>query len=199
MHFRRRKLAILGSFLLLLATMASAQSSPSDSEPVIPDPLPSAPVPLTDSVDACYGQEGAAFGLCVAYCEALDCDGSNPLSTPKACAVLERIYAQVTHSVPPCLCPCVNEAEDFVEALNGDFGLDECFFFGEEGVSNSTFISTDDGRFFGGENFQDEIGFCGFAFGTGDTLFIDPAAADKCVVLVERAAEDADLQCIPPN
>ena len=50
--------------------------------------------------DVCDGLLGAAFGLCVAYCEANDCD-LHPDS--HACDVLRGNYAKITGTdVLPC-------------------------------------------------------------------------------------------------
>ena len=56
---------------------------------------------VTPSVEAiCTDMSGAAYGLCVAYCEANDCDlepGSNE------CARLRQNYARITgRSAFPC-------------------------------------------------------------------------------------------------
>jgi hypothetical protein len=50
--------------------------------------------------DACSGLMGAAFGLCVAYCEANDCD---LYPDSQACDVLRGNYAAITGTdVLPC-------------------------------------------------------------------------------------------------
>jgi hypothetical protein len=57
------------------------------------------------------GCEGAAlawraFGLCHAYCEALDCDGPWPRASPRACSRLARSFARRTGGAPlPCALP----------------------------------------------------------------------------------------------
>ena len=35
--------------------------------------------------DVCDGESGAAFGLCNAYCEAMDCHLDNPQASANAC------------------------------------------------------------------------------------------------------------------
>jgi len=56
----------------------------------------------------CDGQSGAAYGLCIAYCEAMDCDGDMPNADDTACAKIEDCYKQITGDVPPWIdeCPC---------------------------------------------------------------------------------------------
>lgn len=70
----------------------------------------------TPSVETvCDGQVGAAFGLCNAYCEAMDCDYITPQASEKACTrVLDR-FVQLTGDVPPC---------DAVAAFCGDGYMD---------------------------------------------------------------------------
>jgi hypothetical protein len=57
----------------------------------------------TPSVElVCDGQVGAAFGLCNAYCEAMDCDYVTPQASEKACnKVLDR-FTQLSGAMPPC-------------------------------------------------------------------------------------------------
>jgi hypothetical protein len=44
-----------------------------------------------------------AFGLCEAYCEALDCDGLDPRGSERACSRLARNFARQTNGLPlPC-------------------------------------------------------------------------------------------------
>ena len=56
----------------------------------------------------CDGQSGAAYGLCIAYCEAMDCDSDIPKADDTACAKIEDCYKQITGDVPPwsAECPC---------------------------------------------------------------------------------------------
>ena len=49
----------------------------------------------------CYDLDGAAYGLCNAYCEAMDCDGE-PQASEKACEKVLVNYVKITGDVPPC-------------------------------------------------------------------------------------------------
>lgn len=58
---------------------------------------------------ACAGERGAAFGLCVAYCVALDCDAEHRHAGARACGRLQAAYLRFTGLRPPCVratCPC---------------------------------------------------------------------------------------------
>lgn len=53
--------------------------------------------------EVCDGLEGAAYGLCNAYCEAMDCDGLEPQASEKACfKVLEKFENKTGEPMPPC-------------------------------------------------------------------------------------------------
>lgn len=47
----------------------------------------------------------AAFGLCTAYCEALDCDGATPRASQTACAELQTNFERATGMALPCIRP----------------------------------------------------------------------------------------------
>ena len=53
--------------------------------------------------DVCDGQVGAAYGLCTAYCEAMDCDSDEPRATEKACARVATKFENITGEMLPCL------------------------------------------------------------------------------------------------
>ena len=55
--------------------------------------------------DVCDGQTGAAFGLCNAYCEAMDCDSPNVQASPQACAKVASKFENITGFAPPCVTP----------------------------------------------------------------------------------------------
>jgi hypothetical protein len=81
-----RSWLVIGLLLVAPAPVALAQGTPDGVTPA--------------AEDACTGLMGAAFGLCVAYCEANDCD-LNPDS--QACDRLRGNYAKITGTdVLPC-------------------------------------------------------------------------------------------------
>ncbi|HET9228866.1 MAG TPA: hypothetical protein VFR31_19460 [Thermoanaerobaculia bacterium] len=58
--------------------------------------------------EACANENGAAYGLCNAYCEAMDCDGE-PEASATACSKVQDKYTQITGHGLPCEvadCPC---------------------------------------------------------------------------------------------
>jgi len=50
--------------------------------------------------EICDGLEGAAFGLCNAYCKACGCDGE-PAPSTKKCEKLQANYEKITGELPP--------------------------------------------------------------------------------------------------
>jgi len=95
-----RKTLIVFAFVLLCSSFAGAQS--------------------TESV--CDGEVGAAYGLCNAFCDAMECDTDDPQASETACNKVKSKYQQVTGNEPPCLvpvCPCIEELPGFLDAVNG--------------------------------------------------------------------------------
>ncbi len=50
----------------------------------------------------CEGQMGAPFGLCTAYCEAMDCDSGTPQASGMACAKVLAKWDQLAIGSIPC-------------------------------------------------------------------------------------------------
>ena len=67
---------------------------------------PDGQTPAEETV--CDGQTGAAYGLCNAYCEAMDCDSPEPQASPTACSRVQANYQRITGQPLPCdvACPC---------------------------------------------------------------------------------------------
>ncbi len=67
----------------------------------------------------CDGLSGASFGLCNAYCEAMDCDSGFPAASQNACDKVAAKFAKHSDGAPlPCEvveeeCPCVTQREIF--------------------------------------------------------------------------------------
>jgi hypothetical protein len=63
--------------------------------------------------DICDMTTGKANGLCVAYCEAMDCDSASPLANATACEKVAANYTRTTGETLPCIrtCPCWEESE----------------------------------------------------------------------------------------
>lgn len=58
--------------------------------------------------DVCDSLTGAAYGLCVSYCEAMDCGDANQHSDDEACLGVKANYQRIegTNKAFPCECGC---------------------------------------------------------------------------------------------
>jgi hypothetical protein len=70
---------------------------------------------------------GVPYGLCRAYCEALDCDGPDPRGSARACSRLARSFARRSDGgMPPCVRPDADadgvpdDSDNCLEAFNPD-------------------------------------------------------------------------------
>jgi hypothetical protein len=78
----------------------------------------------------CDLESGAAYGLCNAYCEAMDCDGDQTHASATACQRVQDRFTQKTGRdlpclVPPAVCPCYTY--DDVAYIAGTFPLPSAF------------------------------------------------------------------------
>ena len=91
--------------------------------------------------DVCDGLSGRAYGLCNAYCEAMDCESADPQASDEACdKVLGNLMA-LTGEEPPCAIdptPCGQRASCGGSCINsrGNVGIcvsatGNCICFGE--------------------------------------------------------------------
>lgn len=65
---------------------------------------PDGETPAEETV--CDGLTGAQFGLCNAYCEAMDCDSDSPNASAEACEkVLDNFRVKSGGADPPCVEP----------------------------------------------------------------------------------------------
>ena len=76
----------------------------------------------------CDNETGAAFGLCNAYCEAMDCDSPNHHASDTACAQVKSNFEKKTGRPLPCeaSCPCIEQLDLFSAIVNGDLAVELC-------------------------------------------------------------------------
>ena len=85
-----RCLAIATCMVLWSVAVTSSQAKTPDGKP-----------PAVESV--CDGLSGSLWGLCVAYCEAMDCTDPNQHASDKACDRVFANYMKKSESeFPPC-------------------------------------------------------------------------------------------------
>ena len=93
-----RKIIFLLCFALVWSTGNSVWAQTPDGQ-----------TPAQETV--CDLQSGAAFGLCNAYCEAMDCDSLDPNASPNACERVASNYKKITNSDISCAIACSADDE----------------------------------------------------------------------------------------
>jgi len=85
--------------------------------PVLAQGTPDGMTPAEEAV--CDIDRGTnRFGLCNAYCEAMDCDSAFPNASAAACEATLGNYTKKSGLVPPCVdaCPCLDRNDGFTAA-----------------------------------------------------------------------------------
>jgi hypothetical protein len=181
----RLTLALLS--LCLLLTFASV--SPAQT----PDEMP----PALETV--CDMETGAAYGLCTAYCEAMDCETDNPNASATACSKVRGKFQQTTGRDLPCEvnCPCADPAVSsvFAAVLSGATPVNTCSTAvgGSTGILiNHVFIFADAFSIADSEG----VWICGsFTPVAGIALPISPEQGQFCADLLEQAANSQNVTC----
>jgi hypothetical protein len=88
---------------------------------------PDGQTPAQETV--CDQETGAAFGLCNAYCEAMDCDSPDHRASANACANVKRNFVKKTGRPLPCdvQCPCGDHLPVFEAIASGTATIELCF------------------------------------------------------------------------
>jgi hypothetical protein len=161
-----------------------------------PDHMP----PALETV--CDMEQGAAYGHCNAYCEAMDCDLANdgdPLTQPHAsataCAKVRAKFQQTTGRDVPCevTCPCNAPGFPlFPGFVSGQIPITGCTTEPILGTTGGIIVGNDQGGAV--FSFQsDGQWFCGVLpiFGVP----ITPAQGQYCVQLLQQAANSQSVTC----
>ena len=155
---------------------------------------PDGQTPAEETV--CDNETGAAFGLCNAYCEAMDCESDDPQASENACSRVQDKFQQITGrdlpcETPPVTCPCNDPASNpvFAETVANQNFILSCSIAGSGTVSialapsGSGFASVDPGN-----------GRCS-SFPGGTTLPTTPEQSQQCIQLLEQAANHQGVTC----
>ena len=157
--------------LLLLCTGAALATTPDGQTP--------------SEETVCDSEAGAAYGLCNAYCEAMDCDSGNAQASPNACSKVRSKFQNITGRDLPCeaaSCPCVGNAVFDNVLANAD----SCFDDGDR-------IGAFSGNDFAAANAENFL--CGYGTldpPTDTTIPITPAQSQVCVDLIRAACPDPE-------
>lgn len=145
----------------------------------------------TESV--CDGEQGAAYGLCNAFCDAMDCDTDDPQASETACNKVKSKYQQITGNEPPCLpqCVCYEELPDFFAVVNST--IVSCT---EDPSVHGVSLDTSDFRGVFAEDYPEGDGACGFFSQSGSgTLSITGEEARQCEAFLRARAAAAGVTC----
>jgi hypothetical protein len=153
---------------------------------------PDGQTPAEETV--CDHESGAAFGLCNAYCEAMDCDSANPQASATACGKVKAKFTNITGrtslpcEVPPVICPCNDPAvnQPFADTVAGLRDILSC----KEGTHNGITLTLSPSGSVTANPFNS---LCG-AFGV-PALPTTPEQAQLCVQLLEQAAANQGVTC----
>jgi len=163
-----------------------------------PDHMP----PALETV--CDMEQGAAYGHCNAYCEAMDCDlahdndpTTEPHASATACAKVRSKFQQTTGRDLPCevTCPCADPAASgsFAAILSGARPVNNCStsLLDSSGIFINTFLFFTEA--FAGVN-QTGQWFCGSFLGG---LPVSPEQGQFCADLLEQKANSEGVTCTP--
>lgn len=177
--------------LLAFASVSQAQSVELFDESTLgtPDGMP----PAIESI--CDEEEGAAFGLCNAFCEAMDCETDNPQASATACDKVKSKYQQITGQQPPCLqsCICNELLPGFLAAANAP--ITHC---SDNPANSFVGLLTNDGTTYPSAVVSPSFSICGFAQGLGGfALLITQEQALACHGFLRAKAAAAGVTCSP--
>lgn len=173
-----RKLLLVLSIGFLLAGTVGAKT---------PDGQP----PSVETV--CDNETGAAFGLCNAYCEAMDCDSPNHHASDQGCASVKRNFEKKTGRPLPCeaTCPCGGLLPLFADIVSGAATVTLC-------IADATLVSvvTDSGAF--------SVVFAGpppFCSDNAEPPFVELTATEElvCRAALREAAARQGIPCETPE
>lgn len=169
-----KNLTLAAAFLVLaIPAMASTPDGQTPSEETI-----------------CDDQSGAAYGLCTAYCEAMDCDSAAPHASATACSRVGSKFLQFTGNPVPCdvSCPCPEALPLFAAFVSGTETIEACI--SGEGMTNvgnaSAFVSVM------ADNTCSDNGQAPF-------IQLTVAEANACRELLRQASVSTGVVCMTPE
>lgn len=101
---------------------------------------PDGQTPAQETV--CDMETGAAYGLCNAYCEAMDCTDPNQRASDQGCESVKENFEKKTGRPLPCTltCPCPEVLQLFADIVSGAVVVTRCI-----ADENTLFLRTTDG------------------------------------------------------
>ncbi|HEX8152990.1 MAG TPA: hypothetical protein VF698_07700 [Thermoanaerobaculia bacterium] len=152
---------------------------------------PDSATPAEESV--CSGETGAAYGLCVAACEAKDCGDPNQKAAERACEANARQFERLTGRPLPCqvACPCAELVQLVADINSGAVQVQQC-------IAGSSVLSviTDDGNFV---VINDGTPAVCSANSEPPFTELTPVQTLVCRNALRKAVEAAGVTCRPPE
>lgn len=138
----------------------------------------------------CDSYSGAAFGLCNAYCEAMDCESPEPHASATACDRVGSHFRRITGSDLPCeaTCPCT-DLPLFAAFVNGTATIASCVSGG--GLTN---VADPDGNF---TSVTEDL-VCSDN-GLPPIISLTSNEADRCRQDLRDAAAAQNVVCVQPE
>jgi hypothetical protein len=175
----RNLLSIAFGCLLLAVAGAAAAKTPDGQTP--------------SQETVCDHETGAAFGLCNAYCEAMDCDSPNHRASVGACNSVRRNFERKTGRPLPCAvqCPCAGLLPVFAAIVDGTATIERCFIDPE-------FIVVSDLD----DNFTTVLtGPPATCSANLEAPFVELTSTEQlvCRVALQTAAAAQGVPCVPPE
>lgn len=173
----RKSLLILSVGALLVWSVPAVASTPDGQTP--------------SRETVCDLEEGAAYGLCTAYCEAMDCESAAPHASPTACSRVGDRFLQITGRPVPCgiACPC-ERLPLFASIFAGGETISGC-----SDSPSGTGVVTATG--FASVTVSETEGTC--SDNSETTLVITVEQAEACRGLLAAASASAGVTCSSPE
>jgi hypothetical protein len=137
----------------------------------------------------CDNEHGAAFGLCNAYCEAMDCTDPNQHASDRGCEQVKANFMKKTGRPLPCdvTCPCGKTLQLFADIESGAAVVQQCVM-----TDTSLFVQVDTGDF---AIINSETPSCNV---NGEGVFVPLTDAEllACRITLQRAVTAQAIVCI---
>ena len=141
----------------------------------------------------CDNEHGAAFGLCNAYCEAMDCTDPNQHASDQGCASVKANFEKKTGRPLPCLvqCPCDGLLQLFADIKSGSVRVQRCTI-----SADVLFVVTDSGDF--ALISDGPPAYCSVN-AEGPFVELTPTELLACRIALRKSAESQGISCVSPE
>lgn len=171
----RKSLWILAFSIVLIGTSSASAKTPDGKTP--------------SEETVCDNETGAAYGLCNAYCEAMDCTDPNQRASDQGCESVKRNFEKKTGRPLPCAvtCPCPGLLQLFADIITGTATVTRCI-----ADDNLLFVRTDTG-----DTALIEDGPPATCSVNGEGVFVELTSTERlvCRVRLREAVEAQGVEC----